>query len=38
MGFRPQPLVEDNLIQATNDHDQQEKIAKSLRIYRDGLL
>jgi hypothetical protein len=36
MGFRPQPIIDDNLIQITNDPIQQKRIASSLRLYRDG--
>jgi hypothetical protein len=36
MGFRPQPIVQDSLIEITDDPEQQKHIASSLRIYRDG--
>jgi len=38
MGFRPQPIIDDSLIQITDDPDQQKRIAHSLQLYRDGLL
>jgi hypothetical protein len=38
MGFRPQPIIDDSLIQITDDPDQQKSIAHSLQLYRDGLL
>jgi hypothetical protein len=36
MGYRPQPVVNDNLIRITDDPDQQKRIASSLGLYRDG--
>jgi hypothetical protein len=36
MGFRPQPRIDDNLIQVTDNKDQQESIASSLQLYRQG--
>jgi hypothetical protein len=36
MGFRPQPVIDDNLILITDDPMQQKRIASSLRLYRDG--
>ncbi len=36
MGFRPQPRVDDSLIQVTNNPNQQKRIASSLRLFRDS--
>lgn len=36
MGFRPQPVVRDSLIEITDDATQKERIASSLRLFRDG--
>ncbi len=36
MGFRPQPIIDDSLIEITDDPDQQRRIASSLRLFRDG--
>lgn len=36
MGFRPQPFVDDNLIRVTDDPNQQNHIASSLQLFRDG--
>jgi hypothetical protein len=36
MGFRPQPIIDDSLIQITDDPEQQKRIASSLRLFRDG--
>ncbi len=38
LGFRPQPSVDESLIRITNDPEQQEKMASSLRLFRDVFL
>lgn len=37
MGFRPQPVIDDNLIRVSNDPHEQARIASSLRSFRDGM-
>lgn len=36
MGFRPQPNIEDSLIEVSNNPEQQKRTASSLRLFRDG--
>ncbi|CAF0727498.1 unnamed protein product [Rotaria sordida] len=38
LGFRPQPVIDESLIQITNDPIQQKRIASSLRLFRNVFL
>ncbi|CAF1211934.1 unnamed protein product [Adineta ricciae] len=38
LGFRPQPIIDDNLIRVTNTKQQQEQIASSLSLFRQVYL
>ena len=38
MGFRPQPVIDDNIIRISDNPREQVRIASSLRLFRDGQL